>query len=348
MSPTGTFAFLVQSRMRVSEPPTSLGRLSQRVLDATARRLPIASVRSASVTVGGVRLGHLLLVPSSFGAGAATSVDLRRRVDRAVDHAVRVGSSVVGLGAQAASFTAGGVWLRGRTDVALTNGNALTAAVVHDQLRAVLKGAPDGRVAIVGATGSVGATVAKLLVRGREAAELVLVGKDERRLQSLACNLSGRGIAIRFSSLLDSIRNCDVVVLAAGSDSLLQPRHLRACAVVLDATEPRLLSADIVRCRPDVLVLDGGLVTVPSVRFSRGGLGLPDGSVPAALAETALLALSGQSEHFCVGMPDLSHVDRIRALAHSYASLGFRAAAQTSFGMPVGAGSVSEPSLVAA
>jgi predicted amino acid dehydrogenase len=109
-----------------------------------------------------------------------------------------------------------------------------------------------------------------------------------------------------------------------------------------------MLSADVVRCRPDVLVLDGGVVTVPSLRLSRGGLGLPDGSVPAALAETALLALSGQQKHFCLGMPDLGHVDRIRELAQSYASLGFRAASQTSFGMPVGAGSVSEPSLLAA
>jgi predicted amino acid dehydrogenase len=328
-----------------SEPRS---RLSQSVYEYAMRRLPVPPVRIASVRLDAHCVGNVILAPIEAQDLQTRPREARRRVNEAVDFAAQLGVSVLGLGGLTATATAEGVSLRGRTDVRVTNGHAFTATILQDQVRMLLARTPSGRVAIVGATGSVGATVAKLLVRGREADELVLVAQDERRRQSLACNLSGRGVAVRAAASLHGIRHCDVVVLASAAGPALEPLHLGVGAVVLDAGQPRAASADLARCRPDVLVLDGGLVTAPSFRLSHGGLGLPDGFVPAALAETALLSFSGQPEHFCLGMPNLGQVDQVRSLATQYASLGFRAALPSSSGMPVGAESVSEPHAIAA
>jgi predicted amino acid dehydrogenase len=191
-------------------------------------------------------------------------------------------------------------------------------------------------VAVVGATGSVGTTVAKMVARNRDADELLLVARNERRLDSLRCNLSGRGVAVRSSTDLHAIRSADVVVLlTAAAGSVLESEHLAEGAVVLDATQPRNTSTELARERRDVRILDGGIVSIPSLEIRGGNVGLPNGRAYACFAETALLALSGHQGHFSIGIPDLDQVDVIRSLAREYAHLGFTVAAPTSFGVPV-------------
>jgi predicted amino acid dehydrogenase len=243
---------------------------------------------------------------------------------------------VVGLGALTTSVTAGGVSLRHRTDVAVTNGNAFTAAIVHDQAGDLLARSGTGRVAIVGATGSVGSTVAKMLVRTRDADEVILVAANERRLESLRCNLSGRGVAVRSSTDLPAVRSADVVVLLAPVvGSVLQPQHLGPGTVVLDATQPRSTTTQLARARRDVQILDGGIVSIPSLEIHGGNVGLPNGRARADFAETALLALSGHRSHFSIGIPHLEQVDLVRSLARDHAHLGFTVAQPTSFGVQV-------------
>ena len=104
---------------------------------------------------------------------------------------------------------------------------------------------------------------------------------------------------------------------------------------MLDATQPRNTSPDLVSARPDVLVVDGGVVSIPSLRLVGGNIGLPDGRAYACFAETALLALSGHEGHFSIGVPSLELVDHTRALASEQSHLGFHAATPTSFGRPL-------------
>ena len=84
-----------------------------------------------------------------------------------------------------------------------------------------------------------------------------------------------------------------------------------------------------------MLVVDGGIVSIPSLRLTGGDIGLPDGRSYACFAETAILALSGHSGHFSLGNPTLDQVDAIRERARALGHLGFRAADPTSFGRPV-------------
>ena len=343
MSGTGTFAFTVHPRARLREDLARawrpLGLVPERVYDTALRRLPLAPVTMASVQIGGERVGHVVLVP--FGARHLLSnvEEGRRRVSRAVDRAAALGADVVGLGALTATVTAGGNTLRERTDIAVTNGNAFTAAIVEDQIRMLLphvsSGASRPHVAIVGASGSVGTAVTKLLARDSAGARLTLIARTAPRLEALAASIAG-DVDVATAQSIDAVGDADLVVLlTASADTLLGPEHLAPGAVVLDATQPRNTSPALAAARPDALVVDGGIVSIPSLRLTGGEIGLPDGRSYACFAETAILALSGHSGHFSLGNPTLDQVDAIRERARGLGHLGFHAADPTSFGRPV-------------
>ena len=334
-----SFAFLVHPRAdvrqdmaRISRP---LGLIPNRVYDKALRRLPLPPLSLADVSLDGHRAGRLIVVP--FGARHLLT-DRKsgaRKVTAAVDEAVAGGAGIVGLGGLTSPVTNGGRLLGRRTDIGVTNGNAFTAAIVHRQLTGLLESAPWGRVAVIGATGSVGSAVTRLLARDRRAEDLLLLARDGRRLSTLAAGL-GAGVTVRTATELAAARECDIVVLlTSAADTLIGPEHLGPGAIVLDATQPRNTRPELLRQRPDVRVLDGGVVDLPGLRLHGGSMGLPAGRAYACLAETMLLSLAGHDGHFCLGRPTLDQVDRMQALADRFASSGFRPAPATSFGAPV-------------
>ncbi|MCE0487433.1 semialdehyde dehydrogenase [Ornithinimicrobium sediminis] len=350
----GSFAFLVHPRVRVSADMarvwSPLGAVPERVYDTALRRLPVPPITMASVVIGGRQAGHVVMVPCGARRLLEQPGRGRRLVDRATDRAVRLGAGLVGLGALTATVTAGGVALRSRTDIGVTNGNAFTAATVDTQARRLLDtlGTDRGRhVAVVGATGSVGSAVTALLARDRAVDRLTLVARSAPRLGALAARTGGH-VPTTVSVSMRDVADADLVVLlTASADSLLRPEHLRPGAVVLDATQPRNTSPALAAERPDVLVVDGGVVDIPSLRLLGGDIGLPDGKAYACFAETALLALSGHEGHFAVGAPTLEQVDHTRALAADLSHLGFTPCASTSFGRPVPAPVALPPGVAA-
>src|SRR6478736_2389854 len=184
---SSTFAFTVHPRARLGEDLARvwrpLGRVPDPVYDTALRRLPLRPISMAGIHIGGSRVGHVVLVP--FGARhlLTSPSEGRARVHRAVDKARALGCDVVGLGALTATVTAGGVSLRGRTDIGVTNGNAFTAAVLEDQLAGLLGGTR--RVAVVGATGSVGTTLVRLLARAGSVDSLTLLARGTPKLEAL-------------------------------------------------------------------------------------------------------------------------------------------------------------------
>jgi predicted amino acid dehydrogenase len=339
----GSFAFLVHPRANLAEDMGRvwgpLGHVPERVYDATLRRVALPPISIARVHIGGERVGHVVLVP--FGARhlLQAPAEGRARVSRAVDKAGALGADVVGLGALTATVTGGGVSLQRRTDIGVTNGNAYTAAVVDSQVRRILDSvrcSTSGRhVAVVGASGSVGSAVTRLLARDRVVDRMTLVARSRRRLDALARSIEGQ-LPIHTTEDLAAVEQADLVVLlTASADAVLQPEHLAPGAVVLDATQPRNTSPELRTRRPDVLIVDGGVVEIPSLRLTGGNIGLPRGRAYACFAETAMLALTGHRGHFCIGAPDLELVDRTRMMAAQLAELGFGPAAPTSFGEPI-------------
>ncbi|HEV7622588.1 MAG TPA: NAD(P)-binding domain-containing protein [Amnibacterium sp.] len=341
-SPRSRFAFLVHPRTDLRADLATvhplLGALPTAVYERALRSLPLRPWVQATISAQdrpGEPLGEVIVLPLSprqlLGADRAF---VKRRIDEGVDFAVSRGARLIGLGALTAPATAGGARLRTRTDVGVTNGNAFTAAATARATAAVA--AALGRpavIALVGATGSVGAAVARLLARTGVAAELLLVARSANPLAALAKDL---GPVATASVDLADCRRADVVVLMTSAiDAVLQPEHLKPGAVVIDDTQPRNTTPDLLLRRPDVTVVDGGLVLTPGLIRRGRSIGIDAGSSFACLAETALLALDGHRTHGTIGRPTLAQVEHMDALADRYATLGFDLAPPTGFGEPV-------------
>lgn len=145
--------------------------------------------------------------------------------------------------------------------------------------------------------------------------------------------LAGRIVELGAVLLSDStslLALADVIVTATSfpGDSV-DAGVLRPGAIVCDISRPRSLSEAAVATRPDVLVIDGGVVSVPGgVRI--GPYGLKPGTSFACMAETMLLALEGRFEHTSIGHAlDMQEVARQQQLAKAH---GFALAGLQSFG----------------
>lgn len=128
--------------------------------------------------------------------------------------------------------------------------------------------------------------------------------------------------------------SADVVVTATSSVSeLVKPENVKFGAVICDLSRPANVSREIKRRRPDVLVIDGGVVEVWNRPDLGWDFGFEQGLSYACMAETMLLALDGHLEHTSIGSSiSLETLSMTRSLAEKH---GFRVAALRSFDKPL-------------
>jgi acetylornithine/succinyldiaminopimelate/putrescine aminotransferase/predicted amino acid dehydrogenase len=139
--------------------------------------------------------------------------------------------------------------------------------------------------------------------------------------------------ALILTSQSSAIALADVGVTATSfPGKLVDDDMLRSGAILCDISRPRSFDASIVQRRPDVLVIDGGIIALPG-NPRVGPYGITDGTSYACMAETMLLALEGHFEHTSVGGTlDMSEISRQRRLARKH---GFALAGLQSFGRPL-------------
>jgi predicted amino acid dehydrogenase len=258
---------------------------------------------------------------------------VQAKISAAVDKARDLGASVVGLGALTAPASAGGKAFAKRTDVGVTNGNAFTAAMtLMGMERLMARMRPDPVIALVGATGSVGSCLTQLYAR-KHSGRLLLIARNQGRLDALAKDVRGHGAEVSVSTDMADVRSADLVVLLTSSaDSILRSEHLKPGAVVLDDTVPRNTDPSLVAERPDVLVVDGGLVEISGADLHGCSIGLAPKLAYACLAETMLLALAGHEGHFSIGTPQVEQAEYMLKLAREHRQFGFNLAPFRSFG----------------
>lgn len=261
---------------------------------------------------------------------------VQAKLDAAVNMACDMGAKLIGLGALTAPVSAGGKTLAKRRDVGVTNGNAFTAAMTLAGIERLLPRLPaDPLIAIVGATGSVGGCLTRLFAR-RHDGRLLLVARNHGRVAALAAETRRPGLSVDGSTCMDDVRRADLVVLLTSSaDALLKSEHLKPGAIVLDDTVPRNTDPSLLNARPDVLIVDGGLVDLSGSVTIRGPIGLPPRLAYACLAETMLLALDDHEGHFSIGAPAVEQAERMVVLAERWRELGFTLAPFRSFGRPL-------------
>ena len=244
--------------------------------------------------IGVMRMPHQVMAPGG-----------REAVAEAVALAVDRGAKVIGLGALTAPATAAGkgVVRQIPDGVALTTGNAYTAAVSRHNVVAAAASLGLSRpshVAVVGATGSVGVPASHLLVR--EGFDVTVIGRNLGRVRATLGDLDGDAV---FADSLDPLQKADVVlVLTSEAGALLRPADVRPGTIIIDVTQPQNISpaAEAEFSERGVRVLPGGLVHIAKYS-STYDFALPiEGATFACLAETYLRAREGLREH-SVGAP---------------------------------------------
>jgi len=257
-----------------------------------------------------------------------------RRLEQAGRMAEAHGAQILGLGAYTKIAGDRGVTLNERLGIPVTTGNSYTAATaVEGALLGAERMGTDpavATVAVVGGTGAIGAACARVLAG--QVGELVLVGRDTGRLDGLAEEIRASGALVRTSTDLNgAVRQADIVLCVSSAiEEILAPTDFRPGAVVCDVARPRNVSAALAGARDDVLVIDGGVISIPGEQMDFGmNFGFPPRTAEACIAETIILALEGRWESFTLGR-DIS-AERVREIAamgrrHGLRVAGFRRA----------------------
>lgn len=236
------------------------------------------------------------------------------------------GAELIGLGAFSSVVGDGGVTVAQRSPIAVTTGNSYTVATaIQGTVKAcglIGVDVPRAKLAVVGATGSIGKTCA--LVLGRQFAHTVLVGRNLERTEAVAAELPGA----EATTSIDALRDADAIVTVTSDDAeIIMPEHLKPGAVVCDVARPRDVSLRVSRERPDVLVIEGGVVRVPGDVDFGFNFGFPPHTAYACMSETMMLALEGRTESFTLGKDvSVAQVDETIRLAekHGFELAGFR------------------------
>ena len=248
------------------------------------------------------------------------------RLEQCTKIAEDEGCKLVGLGAFTAVVGDGGATVDRRTSLAVTTGNSYTVATAiqgaMDAAEAIGIDVQKATLAVVGATGSIGKTCARLMAP--KFARSLVVGRDEQRTEELA----GEILNATATTDVTQLREADVVVTVTSADTaIIFPEHLKSGSVVCDVSRPRDVSYRVAQERQDVLVIEGGVVQVPGQVDFGFDFGFPPGSAYACMSETMLLALEDRAESFTIGkdvsVDQVSEMDRL-ADKHGFKLSGFR------------------------
>ncbi len=144
-----------------------------------------------------------------------------------------------------------------------------------------------------------------------------------------------RGL-IEFSTDIDAVlARADIVISAtSATEKVIHAGNLKEGAIVCDISRPANVSEEVDRARPDVLVIDGGVVEIPGQPSLGWDFGFEEGLAYACMAETMLLALEQQYRHYSLGSSgvNLESILRTRYLADEH---GFKLANFRSFNRPL-------------
>lgn len=292
----------------------------------------IAVVRSPYAETG----GWVIVCPLTFRQMLSLPADyVTGRIIEAVRLAVRLGAEIVGLGGITSTVDDRVSTITNNLGVAVTSGASFTAAIALEGTRQAAEfmgiNLSRAEVAVLGIANSTGSVCARILAR--ETGSMILVAKERNRLERVAHQiLSDTGVVARLATdVRDALRNSDVVIAtASAAASELEPACLKTGAVICDLAQPRNILQKLAQMRPDVLVIDGGVVGVPGDVQLRRNFGWPPKTACACMAETMIMALENRRQSFT---RDLS-VDQVREISALAQKHGFKLAGIRSITSP--------------
>ncbi|MFZ5644878.1 MAG: aminotransferase class III-fold pyridoxal phosphate-dependent enzyme [Bacillota bacterium] len=309
-----------------------------------------------------------------------------KELEKALELALERGARLVGLGAYTSVVSRSGTLLQGKF-LPITTGNSYTVVAGVEAVKlAARKFSMDlGKctAAIVGATGSIGRTLAILL--SEEIQKVMLVGNSRhpqastRRLRRVGADiclhlakqaergwapvssslgtrllqmslppleastedwipvaeeLEKEGLLVITTELSQALPHAQVVITATNSvDDLINPIWVAPGAIICDISKPSNVRPSLRQIRPDVLVIDGGVVSVPGRPSLGWDFGFEPGLAYACMAETMMLALEHHYTDMSLGAYlSLDNMIYLRDLAGKH---GFELAQLRSFDLPL-------------
>jgi predicted amino acid dehydrogenase len=162
-----------------------------------------------------------------------------------------------------------------------------------------------------------------------QVAQIILIGRREEKLAEVALKVKQAGCGqVQVSADMNLLQQAHfVITVTSAVDTVIEPQHLRPSAVVCDVARPRDVSRQVVEQRPDVLVIEGGMVKVPGNVDFGFDFGFPPKMAYACMAETMALALDQRYVSYTLGKEiTLSQVQTIDTIAerHGFILGGFR------------------------
>lgn len=235
----------------------------------------------------------IFLMPDQILNLQATAVDL---IEVACEKLRDWGPEMIGLGGLTGAIGSRGKEIAQRVNTPVTTGNSLTvysSLAVFERLQRDFDISPAARkIVIVGFPGSISLAIARALAK--RGFNLLLVNRRKTPfLDHLTSELreSYRAEIEVTEDLHQALSEARVVFTATSTGRIIDSDHLPAGSIIIDIAQPR----DVIETRKkrnDVLVIDGGVVTLP-VRSpnQRRFANWETNDVPACLAETMILAL---------------------------------------------------------
>jgi predicted amino acid dehydrogenase len=318
-----------------------------------ARYFPTRVVEFAIKHSGPVIMSHITGVRSLTGAEAegwfigcplTPSQQLRYPHEYVYEHIARAGqlaadrgAKIVGLGAFTSVVGDGGVSVARKLPIAVTTGNSYTVSTaIQGALAAAEEVGIDparSTLAVVGGAGSIGRTCA--LMMGRQVGDVLLVGRDRTKLEAVRREAEAGKVNAQIADNIESaLKEADIVVTVTSSDrTVVEPEWIKPGAVVCDVARPRDVGPEVAKKRPDVLLIEGGVVKVPGAVDFGFHFGFEAGTAYACMSETMMLALEGRYESFTLGKEvSVAQVTEINRIAEKH---GFRLAGFRSFERPL-------------
>ena len=335
------FAFIIHP-LEITDITRKFGfarRLPPRWVESGLRRVPalkvseVTGVRSAAT--GKEISGWFVGCPLT--ARQMMELDLEFVTGKIVEAAKKseaLGAQIVGLGAFTSVVGDAGITVAQRVGIPVTTGNSYTVATALQGIEYAANllevDLSEARIAVLGATGSIGKACARIMARRGFAP--TLVARRREALRDVAEQIAREsGVEARIETAIAAgLRDADVVIAVTSAvDAVVDASWLKPGAIVCDVARPRNVGRAVAEARDDVFVFEGGVVQPPGDVEFNFNFGFPPRTCYACMAETMLLALEGRFEPFSLGRDlEVEKIEEIAALAEKH---GFRLAGLRSF-----------------
>ena len=208
-----------------------------------------------------------------------------------------------------------------------TTGNTHTAYIICRQVEQAAQqlgiNLSESTVAICGATGDIGSAVCRWLDKRTDVAELLLIARNQERLQNLQAEL-GRG---KIMGLEEALPQADIIVWVASMPKGVEinPAVLKQPCLLIDGGYPKNLGTKVQH--EGVHVLNGGIVEhsldIDWRIMSIVNMDVPARQLFACFAESMLLEFEKLHTNFSWGRNHIT-VEKMEQIGEASVKHGFR------------------------